>query len=429
MKLSRRMFLQGAGGVTVGLPLLEATSGRAWAQEQGPRRLIIFMTPQGFIMDAWRPTGSQANWQLSPILQPLAPFKSKLNVVQRLINDVNTLNRNANAHNPAARTLLTCQPFSGNVNANGTLRSASRHVENGFANGPSIDQVIAQRLNAGTPFRTIDLGIGGSDVNENQLLHAAADDPVTLLGDPRDVFNRLFLNLPSPGSGGEPPPPPPPTSTIDRIRARRGSILDTVHNSFSRLQARLGSADRARLEAHAEKIRDLEMRFGDTPVGEPPGPPPSVSCEQPTLPTFPSRYSPSNANYDDVSARAMIDEMVMAMICDLTRVGTLQFTKYHGPTFPWLDANVPGNFTDWHAMIHDPPETASRTTRIQVMTWYAEMFAYFLQRLDAVQEGDRTLLDNSLVVWVSEFGDGSTHSTEDLPVVTAGGLGGRVPTD
>ena len=434
MNLTRRMFLKGAGGVTVGLPLLEATSGKAWAQNQGPKRFIVFMTPQGFIMDAWRPSGTQQSWQLSQILSPLAPFKNKINVIDRTENEVNYLNQQSNGHNAAARTLLTAQPFAANVDGSGRLRPARDQVGDGFANGPSLDHYIAQRLNAQTPLLTLDLGVGGRDPYETTILHAGVNDPKTLNGDPRDVFNRLFSELPASGSGGggTPPPPPSPTvTTLDRIRANRGSVLDTVRTSFSRLQARLGSTDRARLEAHADKIRTLESRFPDTPINDapPPTPVPIAGCEQPSLPSFPNRYDPGNAFYDDVSARAMIDQMVMAMVCDMTRVGTLQFTQYQGPTFPWLDVNVPGGYSNWHAMIHEGQRGSGRDSMIQVMTWYTEMYAYLLQQLDSIDEGGGTMLDNSIVLWISDFGDGGGHDTYDLPFTMAGSAGGAIATN
>ena len=381
-------------------------------------------------MDAWRPTGRGDAWQLSEILSPLAPIKHKINVIDGIRNDVNYLNQESNGHNAAARTLLTCQPFAANIDGNGNLVSRGRQVENGFANGPSLDQVIAQRLNAGTRFDTLDLGIGGRFVGEAQILHAGPNDPVAINGDPRDVFERLFSNIPAPGSGGQGVPPSSTNvSTLDRIRARRGSVLDTVLDGFGRIHARLGAADRARLEAHADKIRTLEAQFPNTPVDAPPPPPPSQDCEQPTLPTFPGRYDSNSPFFDDISARAMIDEMLMALVCDLTRVGTLQFTQYQGPTFPWLDVNVPGSYTNWHAMIHEAVNAPSRTELIRVMRWYAEMFAYLIQQMDSIQEGDRTMLDNSLVLWVSDFSNGAAHDTYELPFVSAGSLGGIVRTD
>ena len=426
MNLTRRTFLRGVGGVTVALPLLEATAGRAWAQGEGPRRFIVFMTPQGFVMDAWRPTGNQTSWQLSEILQPLSPYKAKLNVIDNLTNEVNYLNRLSNGHNTAARTLLTSEPFAGNVDGNGNLRSTGQQVDNGFANGPSLDQVIANGLNAGTAFRSLEFGVGGREVHETQILHAGPNDPIAVNADPRDVFSRLFSDLPAPGSGSAAPPPPPTgSSNLDRIRARRGSVLDSVLGSFRRVQARLGAEDRERLEAHADKIRTLEARFPDGGNR----PPVSQDCEQPQLPTFPGGYNPENPFFDDSTGPAMIDQMVMAMTCDLTRVGTIQFTKYNSPTFPWLGVNVPGGFTNWHAMIHEAGTGPAQATLVRAQTWYAEMFAYLLSRLDGVQEGTGTMLDNSLVLWVTDFGDAATHQTYDMPFLTAGSLGGTVPTD
>ena len=427
------MFLQGAGGVAVGLPLLEATSGRAWAQGQGPKRFIVFMTHQGLVKNAWRPSGSTNNWQLSEILQPLAPFKSKLNVIDRLDNKVNRANSRSNGHDSAARTLLTCEPFAANVASNGDILPSGSQVSNGYANGPSLDQVIATKMNVNTRFKSLDLGIGGRGDFSTQLLHAGPNDPITLNDDPRDLFNRLFSNLPPPGSTASPPPPPPaPTvTTLERIQARRGSVLDAVRDSFARVRGNLGSVDRARLDAHAEKIRTLEERFPNVPISQMREVPvtPGGGCEQPILPAFPNNYAPGTAYHDNITAQTMIDQLVMALTCDMTRVGTLQFVQYHDPTFPWLNVSVPGGFTNWHAMIHEALNTPSRATLIRVMTWYAEMFAYLLQQMDSIPEGDGTMLDNSLVLWLTEFGNGAVHGTWDMSFVTAGSAGGTVPTN
>lgn len=423
-RTTRRMFLKGAGGLTVGLPLLELGSGSALAQSTPvfPKRFIVFMHPQGMIMDAWRPTGSGTNFTLSEILTPLAPHQSNLVVLNGLDNAIRALNQLSNGHNSSARTLLTCMPFMANMNPDGSVKPRGEQVDNGNAAGPSIDQVIASRVGVTTQLRSLDLGIGGSRVGENQLFFAGPDDPVTLDGDPRNVWNRLFANYTPPSSGGGPTPPPP--TPLERLQAKRGSVLDAVYASFQQVRGRVGATDRERLDAHAEKIREIESRLQTTPM---PPPQQTSACAVPTLGQQPAGYDASFL-YDHYNGPNMIDQLVMAMACDMTRVGTLQFTMYHRPTFPWLGEPIPGTWLNWHAMIHEARNTSSRPTMIRAMQWYTEMFAYLLQAMKNVPEGAGTMLDNSLVLWVSDFGEGAIHRTTDLPIVLAGGLAGALQT-
>lgn len=415
--LTRRSFLRGAGGALVAAPLLESFATRAYGQTaQYPKRFVVFVHPQGMIMENWTPTGSGTNFQLSEILAPLEPFKSKIVVTSGIDNRVNALNETSNGHNAAARTLLTCMPYTQNLNANGTIKPRSQQVAIGQAAGPSIDQVIASRIGTTTRFRTLDCGIGGSRLGEAQMFSAGVDDPVTSESNPRTIFDRMFLDL---DIGGEPPPMP---STRDLLRRKRGSVLDKVGESFTGLRERVSADDRARLDAHAQKVRELEMRLG--PVEDPTVP---LSCAQPLI-SLPGGYQSTNANFDNVSATSLIDETVMALACDLTRVGTLQFTNFHAPTFPWLGQPIPGQWDNWHAMIHEARNAGGGPAMIAVMKWYTEQFAYLLQQMSLVQEGDGTLLDHSLVLWVSDFGQGQAHNTLDLPIVLAGGLGGAMQT-
>lgn len=115
---------------------------------------------------------------------------------------------------------------------------------------------------------------------------------------------------------------------------------------------------------------------------------------------------------------------MLALSCDLTRVVTIQYTNYHGPTFDWLGLGLTGN---WHERVHmhggNNPDGMARAFQ-----WYSQEVAFLLAQLDSVSEGTGTLLDHTLVLWLSEFGDGGAHDTRNLPVLLAGGLGGRLKT-
>ena len=424
--LNRRHFLRGAGGVAVGLPFLEMFSGSASARPDGngPRRMISFFHSQGMIMDAWRPNGVGANYELSEILQPLSalnpatgnPLQEDVVVVSGLNNTVIRLNELAGGHSSASNSLFTCQPLTANLAPDGTMLPQAQQTSNPdraeHSAGPSIEQLVAERVGADTPYRSVNFSIGARQEAHNaQAFYAGIDDPIEPEDDPFAIFDRLFSDLDVTD----------PTA-LQRIRASRGSVLDAVNESFTQLNTRVGVEDRIRLEAHADKIRQLENTLG---AGIPlPG------CETPTVGNL-GGYDPTN-NSDfgsDYAAPVMMDLGVMALACDLSRVASFQFAHGHAPEFAWLNQNIPGGFTGWHDMIHLARDTPDgRAPMIAAMQWYTEMFVYLLQQLASIPEGDGTMLDNTLVLWLSEFGDGNGHNSQNLPAVLGGNICGRVNT-
>jgi hypothetical protein len=331
-------------------------------------------------------------------------------VLSGIDNLVRLQMQRGNAHNPAARSLLTCWPYAGSMNANGTVKAAGQQVENGPSFGPSVEEVIASRLETRTRYARLDYKVNGMGVGENQIFWAEGQVPIEAESNPVTAFNALMSEI-GPIETVEP-------SYAERLRMHRGSVLDSVLESFNRLSNRLGAEDRARLDAHATMIRRLENNL-DSPI--------SASCT-PHTQSLPAGYDPNNRAFDNASSTALIDNMVLALSCDLTRVATLQFPDGHSPTFSWLDTNVPGPWENWHDMVHSgQSDEASRATMVQCQRWYTEQFAYLLDRMSSIVEADgNTLLDNSLVLWISEFGNGGAHDTRTLPVVIGGTLGGAI---
>ena len=411
-RLDRRRFLIGAGGAVLALPVLQSLQGRsgrggvarAQSAPSNPRLLVV-MHGQGTMNDRWTPTTTGASFALSPLLAPLAAHQDKLTVLSGLNNEVATM-MGGNGHNKAGRSLLTAEVFSGGG-------------ENGNANGPSVDQVIAQRIGTDTLYRSVHLQASSQGVGEYQLLFAAKDDPVGAIADPNEAFNTLFASLPQDGAA----PPPPPATLRDKLRSRRPSVLDAVSRSFTDLSRRVSAEDRVRLDLHAEKIRELERlaNAASMPTAV------SASCGRPVL-GLPADFDPYNAAHDQYFAPAQMKNAAMALACGLTRVVTVQFTDYHGPTFPWTGATIPGSYANWHAMIHrDGGVLPGRDQAVETaMLWYTDQFKLLLDELASFDDGGVPLLDNTLVLWISEFGDGGTHDTTQLPVVLAGGLGGAL---
>lgn len=412
-RVSRRMFLRGAGTAALTLPYLDYFAGNARAQTAStPKRLVIFQHPQGMVMDRWTPSSTGTGFAMSDILAPLEAHHDKLLVLSGIDNLVRRQMMRGNAHNPAARSLLTCFPYAGSMNADGTVKAAANQVENGAAFGPSIDQVVASRMGNPTRFARLDYKVNGMGVGENQIFWGENQVPIEAESDPGVAYARLMNEI-GPVEVTEP-------TFGDRIRAHRGSVLDSVLGGFDRLLGRVGAEDRSRLDAHAMLIRDLEQQV-DAPIIE--------SCSPHTL-ALPSGFDFSSRDFDNTSAPALIDNLVLALSCDLARVATVQFADGHAPTFGWLDADVPGPWENWHDMIHSGQgDPASVETMVQCQRWYSSQFNYLLDRMDSVVEADgNTLLDNSLVLWISEFGNAGVHDTRTLPVVIAGCLGGQITT-
>lgn len=417
--ITRRNFLRGAGGITVGLPFLPSLS-RADCTA-GTRRLVVLYQPQGMIMEEWHPTGVGTEFELSPILAPLEPHKQDLVVVSGLDNRVPMSFYNGGGHAGAGKALFTGMPLSQNMAADGSVLPESQQpVElDAFtgAGGPSIDQVIATRMAAPTPHESLGFAVGRTDYHEAiATFYAGRDEVLGLEPDPRAAFDRLFADF----EPGEPSP-------LQRLRAARGSVLDAVADSYESTSSRLSATDRQRLDAHAQKIRELELRFGNGSGG-------GQGCGLPEF-SLPGGYDPQHSDFDDVGGRAQIDNLVMALACDMTRVASLQFMEGQDNRFPWLGHPFPFQFDGWHGIFHIVPggptgreDPVVRAAMLDAMRWYTSMFGYLVQRLAETPDGDGTLLDSTLVVWASEFGDGDGHNTVDIPVVMAGNLCGALQT-
>ncbi|MFN3198437.1 MAG: DUF1552 domain-containing protein [Bradymonadia bacterium] len=432
MMLNRRAFLRGVGGAALTVPMMGLRQHARAQTAGGPRRLIIMVHPQGTLHDAWTPSGEGRGFELSQILQPLAPHRDRLLVLSQIDNVVRREQRQGNGHNPPGRTLLTAFPFAGSMD-NGRVRPEHEQPPNGDAYGPSIDHVIAQRISADTRFQSLHLGIGGDELGEYTMFWEGREGQAVAAGcegDPVSLFQRLVQAAPAPERG--------PMTRADRLTAQRGSVLEAVRGNFNLLQSRAGAADRRRLEEHATRIRNLERRLR--------APMSAAACTIPGGHTLSPGYRPWNADFDNESAEAHIENLIFAMSCDLTRVGTLQFTRYHGPQFPFID-DLPVRFNGmagdddddyrgesglwgtWHQMVHLGRETPSaRAAMVMVFQWYMAQLNHLLDRLANTPEptGDGSMLDHTLVLALSELGHGGWHSTRHLPVILAGNAGAGV---
>jgi hypothetical protein len=396
VRLDRRTLLRGAG-TALALPALEAMlPSRALAQSRAPKRFLVFFHHQGMVMNEWRPRGTPADYTFPFLLEPLERHRDRVIVIHGVGNGAGSSLSTGDDHNKARNNLLTGGGYGGG------------EPWQLLSDRTSIDQEIARRIGASHPFRSIDLAIGTEGASaaglRSGVFHHGPDDPVTSDADPRIAFNRIF-------SGFDPSGMEDPAAFA--LRRRRRSVLDAVKQSFDSLRARLGTEDRARLDAHAEKVRSLELRLIAAPAGN--------GCAVPDVATPPGYRFPID---DDVTAPLMIELMVQAFACDRTRVGTLYFGTGQDPRFPWLDYQggpiLQPEYDTWHTMVHQGQHEPSILLGFR---FYSEMFALLLDRLAAAQDEDGPLIDSTCVLWISDFGDGSNHNRNNLAIVLAGNVG------
>lgn len=392
VRFGRRRLLKGAAGLTLMLPWLRALDARA--ADVWPRRLLVFFHPNGVLPQAWFPTPGQdeSSFTLSPSLSVLEPFRRQLLILEGL--DLKCASAGpGEPHQQGMGAVLTGRPLleGSMMGSDGTLA--------GWASGISLDQRIAQEVGIGTALGSLLLGVrsGGGDVLHH-LSYAGANQPVPVIDDPRLAFDQLFSTFSF-----------TPDPAQEQLRQRRASVLDAVRAQIGAAQKRLSAAERGQLEEHLAMVRDLERRLTASVSGD--------SCSKPAQP--PSLDADSAEAMPQI-ARLQIDLMVTALACDLTRVGCLQFSQAeNGIAFPWLDSPMNG-----HDLSHLGNSDPTREQLGWRDRWYAEQFAYLLERLRSVPEGGGTLLDHTLVFWVNEVAVGNTHSSANMPFVLAGGGAG-----
>jgi hypothetical protein len=407
--ISRRAMLRGAG-VSVTLPLLEAMAPRRARAATGlgigpngfPRRLILMHTGSGFVTSVWPPPGATAsNFAVGPVLEALAPVSKDVLLLTGVDNVVHKKTMLGVDHPKGMGTLWTAREL-----LPGTMKNGPDDVATfGWPNGRSVDQEIAAQVGVGLPFKSLELGIlagssGGSLFNRN--IFGGPNQPLPPESSPARLFDRVFKNL-----NANP-------LELQQLRDQRKSILDRVMPRYQALSARLGAADRDKVELHLASIREVETRLGGKAGVE------GTSCAKPTL----GAVLDHNANDNTPTiARLQIDQLVMAMACDLTRVGSLEFNgATSGLRYTWE------GITDGH---HDlshkgDSDVDARAKLLKIDRWNVQQFVYLVQKLAAVKEGAGTLLDNSIVVWTSELAKGNSHAPYDKPYLIAGRGGGAI---
>lgn len=385
--MKRRTFLQHSALMPLIYPLRSAR-----AMPTVPKRLIVFHHPQGTILRDFIPTANGSTFDLSYITQPLEPFKENLILISGLDNIMPRYNEISTAHPNANYTFLTGRPF---------LHQDPQRLT---ASGPSIEQVVAQRISQNTPFERLDFAIGGPRSESGILLPSEsayfwydAEEPVAYFQDPNTALLRIF--------GDQSIDP----NAAYQQSSRRSAVLSQVLSNFDRFSSRLSGSDRSALQSHTDRVEQLLNRVSTINTG----------CTAPNL-LIPYGY---DYTYDDeTTAELMIDILVSAMQCNYTNVSTLHFANSHDHRFEWLWQDNGGPIIDrsrwdnWHAMVHADYQEGME----HVYRWYMTVLAKLLRKLKNTFDTDGdNMLESSLVLSVSEFSSGR-HWHNSLPVVLIG---------
>lgn len=394
---SRRTFLRGlglGGALAPFLPLLNASGA-----EERPLRLVLWFTPHGTLHDRWQPTGTETNFTLGPILKPLERHLARLTILDGLKIQADGVGA---PHTKGPALLYTASPLLDDMTF--TRPDASGPTYYGWNSAPSVDQFVLSQLKPTTPYASLEFGVrSGGNEPGSRMIYSGPAMPLAPEADPWAALERLLGNL------GQ--------SSAERaaLRARKQSALDLVGAELNELQAKIPAADRAKLDAHLSAIRAIESSLGNDVSG----------CASPDLG---SSVDAGAADNTPVVFDRMMDVMAASLACDLTRVMSLQYRVGEndgGYTYDWLGITDQEHHLLTHSSDTDDHANDELT---KIYAWYAERFAYFLDQLAAIPEGDGTLLDNCLVVWGSEIGKGNNHSFEQIPFVLAGGAAGQLAT-
>jgi hypothetical protein len=399
-KLNRRTVLRGVG-TGLALPLLESMNlpgvlAASTAAPTAPVRMACIFVANGAIMDQWKPTGEGKDYQLSPTLEPLAPFREDMTVFSGLTQ--HHARANGDGGGDHAR------------NASAYLTGAQPRKTSGadITVGQSIDQAIAESIGSQTRLPSIELGIdrgrnagncdsGYSCAYSSNISWKSATTPSSKEVNPRSAFERLFGN-------------PETAADMERRLRNRRSILDFVSDDAKRVRQAVSGADQRKLDEYFESIREIEAR---------------IARASSTPKEIPELNLPEGVPSDlKEHIQLMFDILLVAFQTDSTRVATLMIADAgSNRTYPDVDVRDGHHELSHHQNDKDKMEKIARVDRYLV-----ERFGGFLEKLKSTKEGDSNLLHNSMILYGSAIADANRHSHDDLPIILAGHGGGTIQT-
>jgi hypothetical protein len=392
--LDRRTFLRGLG-TTMALPLLDAMAPAAQAAAaDGPIRMAFIFCANGAIMPNWKPESNGEKLVLSETLKPLEDYQSELTVFAGLTQHHGRANGDgAGDHARCASSFLTgAQP----------RKTAGADIRVGV----SVDQAAAALIGDRTKLPSLELGIergknagscdsGYSCAYSSNISWKTPNTPVAKEINPKLAFERLFGTA----DGKEAAP---------REDLLQKSVLDLVAEDAAQLRKRLGRTDRRKIDEYFSSIRDLEKRLARSGA---------------TSRDAPEYDVPEGIPKElQQHIRLMYDVMVLAFQTDTTRISSFMLANAgSNRTYPMVDVTSGHHSLSHHRNNEQKMEQIARIDRYLI-----EQYGYFLGKLKAITEGERTLLDNCMILYGSGIADANRHTHHDLPILLAGRGGGSI---
>jgi hypothetical protein len=399
--IPRRTILRGAGAA-LGLPFLEAMVPASTALAQtaaSPKpRFVGLFVPHGGAPGYWVPdTVGALGPELPYSWKPLEPLREKTVILSGL--------HSRSAEPPPGVTGADHWVAAAFMCAEKPKKTAGADVRA----GTTIDQIIAQKIGAGSLLPSLQMSVedpganssncgeGYSCVYTNTISWASPTSPLPMELNPQVVFERMF------GDG----------ATVEQRAARRKrdqSILDSLTDSLSRLRRDLGASDRARLDDYQEHVRAIERRLKIAMEAS------VVAPDDITVPVgVPQTF--------DEHIKLQFDLLALAFEADITRVGTLLFARdLTNRTYPASEAPT----SSFHGVSHHGEDPRRIFDLAKINRYHVSMVAYLAEHLNRKMEGDRTLLDNTLILYGSNMGNSNQHVHYDVPHVLVGGAAGKL---
>ena len=390
--ISRRSLLRGLGA-TVALPFLDAmipASGFGRSVAERPNRFQTFYVPNGMAMEYWTPQGHGTQFELSPILEPLAPFRDRMQVLSGLYANWNQI------HAGASGSFLT------------GVAAGGQDETDVFAD-VSMDQLLARELGKDTQLASLELSMDApanagacssnlSCVYTHTLSWRGPRQPLPMEYNPRAVFERLFGDT---GSTER-------AAREARLRQQK-SILDSVQDELAALNRKLGPQDKIKIEQYGEAIRDVERRIGLAEA--------QIDVE------LPSMEAPQGAPADfEDHVELMLDLQVLALQTDLTRVISFMVGKEQSPR-PYPQIGVPEAH---HPLSHHNNDPGLIEHMSKINRYHVELLSGYMAKLDATPDVDGSLLDNMMILYGSGISNSTRHGGDNLPLLVLGGGAGRL---
>jgi len=405
---NRRSFLRATGLGMAAAPFIPLLEAQAEAAPQ--QRLVIMVGSNGIgNVSQFYPTGDTTNFTMGSTTKSLEPLKQHLICFGSEFDG--RIDGGPIPHPESAANLLTAtDPDSPPESQDPETRNNGTR-----ATGPSVDQVIAKQIGKGTRFESLALGCGSISANllGGSIVYRGSKDPIVAELDAFVTFDRLFPNIMA----------PPTTPGTKGPRDGDDAVLfDAVAKGVGSIRKRVGAEDARRLDAHLDSINSLRTRLAT--MQQSGGGTSGVGCVAPMTPprdnnsrTFQTK---NPAIFLKEIMQVNVDMAVAAMACDLTRVVVFQVgatTALWPPAFMALRQTL-------HEVSHQDPTGMTRYTAFTI----EHGFKYLLDKMKASTDGTSTLLDSSAVFWSNEFADGNAHSMKSLPIIAAGGAGGKWKT-